>query len=61
MKDHSISLDQAIYDISIVDKCLDTSTVNKSTKFYNTTLPFYIIFTKADASTSDDQVEKLTG
>ena len=39
---------------------MDTSTVKVITKFYKTTLPSGIIFTKADASTSDEQVEKLT-
>ena len=60
MKYHSISVDQARYDTSIVAKYLDTATVKASTKFYNTTLPYDIIFTKADSSISDDQVEKLT-
>ena len=39
---------------------MDTDTVKASKKFYNTILPSDIIFTKAYASTSDDQVEKLT-
>ena len=39
---------------------MDTATVNTSKKFYKTTLPSDIIFTKADASTSDEKVEKLT-
>ena len=60
MKDHSISMDQAIYDTSIVTKYLDTAIVKSSTKFYNTTLPFDMIFTKDDTSTIDEQVEKLT-
>ena len=60
MKDHSISLYQAWYATSIVAKYLDTATVKVSTKFYKTTLPSNIIFAKADASTSDEQVEKLT-
>ena len=46
MKDYSISVDQAIYATSIVDKYLDTDTVKTSTKFYNTTLPFDMISTK---------------
>ena len=54
MKDHSISVDQAIYDNSIVEKYLDTATVKASKFFYKTTLPSNMIFTKADASTSDD-------
>ena len=60
MRDHSISVDQARYATSIVAKYLDTVTVKVSTKFYKTTLPADIIFTKEDASTSDEQVEKLT-
>ena len=60
MKDHSISVDQARYATSIVAKYLDTATVKVSTKFYKTTLPDDIIFTKEDASTSGKQVEKLT-
>ena len=59
MKDRSISVDQARYDTSIVAKYLDTATVKESTKFYKTTLPSDMIFTKVDASTSDEQVEKF--
>ena len=33
MKDHSISVDQARYDTSIIAKYLDTATVKASTKF----------------------------
>ena len=60
IKDHSISVDQARYATSIVSKYLDTATVKSSTKFYKTTLPSDMIFTKDDTSTSDEQVEKLT-
>ena len=60
MKDHSISVDWARYYTSIVDKYSDTATVKTRTKFYNTTFPSDIIFTKADASTSDEKVVKLT-
>ena len=60
IKDHSISVDNDIYATSIVDMYLDTATVNTSTKFYKTTLPSDMIFTKDDVSTSDDQVDKLT-
>ena len=59
IKDHSISVDQDIYATSVVDKYLDTSTVETSTKFYNTTFPSDMIFTKEDAYTSHEQVEKL--
>ena len=61
MKDHSISVDQARYTNYIVAKYLDTATVKASTKFYKTTLPYDRIFTKADTSTSDEQIEKLLG
>ena len=60
MKDHSISVDQAIYNTSMVAKYLDTATVNTNKRFYKTNLPFDMIFTKADASTSDEQVKRLT-
>ena len=60
MKYHSISVDQAIYATSIVSKYLDTATVKASIKFYKTTLPSGMILTKYDASTTYDQVGKLT-
>ena len=60
MKDHSISVYQARYATSVVAKYLDTATFKASTNFYNTTLPSDIIFAKSDASTSDEQDEKLT-
>ena len=59
-KDHSNTVDQDRYTTSIEAKYLDTSTVIKSKKFYNTTLTYYIIFTKNDLYTSDDQVDELT-
>ena len=59
MKDHSISVDQTRYATSIVDY-LDVSVVKISKNLYRTTLPYDIIFTKSDASTSDEQVGKLT-
>ena len=61
MKDHYISVDQSRYAISLVKKYLDTAIVKSSKKIYKTTLPSDIIFNKADASTGDEQVEKLTG
>ena len=60
MKDHSISVDQERYATSIVAKYLDTATVTVSTKFYKTTLPADMIFTKEDVFTSDEKVGKLT-
>ena len=59
LKDHSIFLDQARYATSIVAKYLDTATVKVSNKFYKTTLPADMIFTKEDVCTSDEQVERL--
>ena len=59
MKDHYSSVDQAIYATSVVAKYLDTATVKTGTIFYKTTFPSDMIFTKADAYTSDEQVEKL--
>ena len=53
LKDHSISVDQARYATSIVAKYLDTVTVKVGIKFYNTTLPADILFTKEYVSTSD--------
>ena len=60
MKDHSISVDQARYATSVVAKYLDTATVKVSTKFYKTTFPADMTFTKEDVSSSDEQVEMLT-
>ena len=60
LKDHSISMDQARYATSVVEKYLGTVTFKVSTKFYKTTFPAEMIFTKYDVSTSDEQVEKLT-
>ena len=54
-------MDQDRYATSIVEKYLDTATVKVSTKFYKTTLPSDMIFTKKYVSTNDEQVEKLTG
>ena len=57
---HSISVDQARYATSIVAKYLDNATVKASNKFYKTTLPSDMIFTKKYFSTSDEQVESFT-
>ena len=59
MKDHSISVYQDIYATSIVAKYLNTDTVKTITKFYKTTLPSDMIFTKADVSTSDEKGDNL--
>ena len=60
MKDLSIYLDQARYATSIVARYLDTATVKFIKRFYKNKLPADMIFTKEDASTSDEQVKKLT-
>ena len=60
MKYNSISIYQDRYATSIVAKYLDTAIVKASKKFDNTTLQSDMIFVKSDASTSDEQVEKLT-
>ena len=60
MNYHSILLDQARYATYIVAKYLDTATINTSKHFYNNTLRYNMIFAKAGASTSDEQVEKMT-
>ena len=56
MKDLFVSIDQARYATFIVAKYVDTVTVKGSKIIYKTTLPSTIIFTTADASTSDEQV-----
>ena len=56
MKDHSISMNQDRYATSIISKYLDTATVKVSTKFYKTTFPADMIFTKEYVSTIDEQV-----
>ena len=61
MKYHSIYVDQDIYATYIDAKCLYTATVKAGINFYKTTLPSDMIFTKYDSSTSDKQIEKLTG
>ena len=60
MKDNYISVDLDRYATFIVAKYLDTATVKTSKKNYKTTLPSDMIFTKADAFTSDENFEKLT-
>ena len=51
-----INSNQARYPTCIVVKCLDTVTVKVSKKFYKTTFPSDMIFTKDNTSISDDQV-----
>ena len=56
MKFHSISVDQARYATSIVEKYLDNAKVETSKRFYKTTFPFDMVFIKDDASTIDEKV-----
>ena len=51
MKYHYISVGQARCATSIVEKYLYTAIFKTSTKFYETTLPFDIIFTKSNTYT----------
>ena len=60
MKNNSVSIDQARYSTSVVEKYLDTATVKTSKNIYKTAFPSDIIFTKADLYASDDQIERLT-
>ena len=60
MKGHSILVDQARYSTYIVDKYLDTVTVNTSKTIYKTTLTSNMIFTNAYTYTSDQKVKKFT-
>ena len=60
LRGNSISVYQARYATYIVAKYLDTATVKVRNKFYKTTLPADMIFTKEDVSTSDEKVEKVT-
>ena len=46
LKDHYISFDKDRYAKSMFAKYLDTSIIEKNTKFHNTTLPHDMIFTK---------------
>ena len=60
MKYYSISVDQARYSTYIVAKYLDNAIFKASKRFYKTTLPSDMIFTKDDTITSDEQVYNLT-
>ena len=55
MKDHYISVGQARYANYIVEKYLYTAIFKTSTKFYETTLPFDMIFTKYNTYTSAEK------
>ena len=56
MKDHSIYVDQATYDTSIVEIYFDTDTVKESKTFYMNTLSSDMILKKEYTSTSDEQI-----
>ena len=60
MRDHSIYMDRGLYATSIVEKYLDTATVNASKNIYKTTFSSDMIFATDDIYTSDEQGEKLT-
>ena len=60
MKENSISLYQAIYATSVLAKYFYNVTVKTSKKVYEITLLSDMIYTKYDAYTSDEQVDKLT-
>ena len=51
---------QAGYATFNVVKYLDTATFKASKELYKTTLPYDMTFIKADESTSNEKVEKLT-
>ena len=53
LNNHYISVDQSRYATSIVAKYLDTATKKENSKFYKTTFPHDMIFTKEYASNSD--------
>ena len=53
-------MDQARYSTSVVDKYLDTAIIKENSKFHKTTLTHDIIFTKEDASDSEERVEVLS-
>ena len=54
-------MDQSRYSTAVVSKYLDNSTIKENSKFHETKLTHYIIFTKQYASTSDEQAELLSG
>ena len=60
MKDHSILVDKARYGTSVVDNYIDTTIVRTNKKSHKTNFISDMIFTMDDASTSDEQVHKLT-
>ena len=52
IKCYYISMDQARYGTSVVEKYLGTATIKENSKFHKTTLPNDMIFTKEYSSTS---------
>ena len=53
-------MDQAIYYTSVVSKYLDTVTIKENSMSHKNNLPHDTIFTKEDASVSDEQGEVLS-
>ena len=53
LRGHFISLDQASYATSVVEKYLDTAKIKENSNFCKTTLPHDIIFTQGDSYTND--------
>ena len=60
LKDYSISVDQSRYTTAVTSKYLDTATIKENKKFHNTTLTHDMVFTKEDASNSDEKLEVLS-
>ena len=59
LKDHSISVNQDICATSSVAKYLYTATIKEDSKFHENNLRNNMIFTKEDASNSDEEVDVL--
>ena len=60
LKEHSISVDQDIYATYAVENYLDTAKIKENSKFHKTTLPHGMVFTKEDASNSDEKLEVIS-
>ena len=60
LKDNSISVDKDRYATSVVVNYLDNSKIKENSKIHKTTLPYDIIFTKENASTSVEKMEVLS-
>ena len=60
LKDHYISVYQARYDTSFVERYPDTLTIKYHSKFNNINLTHDMIFNREDTYTGDEQVEVLS-